>query len=142
MSFEAVGAMNWFSCEVCDGLTVTINQDIGITPDIIDCRASGKVNDCPGLARSAFYPTTPLPERRAYAVFRWYRPASGSGPFDAATLAYLKAGGLAIDPIIISDEIRETMRREREPDAVALRRRHAGFGVLPNPRDFIERRRN
>ncbi len=138
MSMEPKGAINWFVCPVCDGLTVTINQDIGTTPDTLECRATGKVGDCVGWASSSFYPSVPLPEGRLYAVWAWYRPPSGTPVPDQKTLAFLNAGGLLLRPVVLTDGLRSKLAkvRARNPE-----RPLAPSLYLPDPKQFVPDRR-
>lgn len=42
---------------------------------MIDCRASGRIGDCPGYAQSAFYPKKPWPDHIPQtAAWEFYRP--------------------------------------------------------------------
>lgn len=134
MSGMPAGAINWYVCPVCDGLTVTVHRDEGITPSRIDCRADGKVGGCEGQAASAWYPNTPLPERRRYAVWAWFRPdirelMASETPPDQATIRYLEGGGLLLQPVVLTDELKRALAVERMLQVKAPRK----LGPLPNP---------
>src|SRR6266702_8940342 len=58
---------NCYRCNTCYGRTVTINDDCGVTPFIIGCKATPS---CTGLMYSSFgivKPTDPAP------TYEWYR---------------------------------------------------------------------
>ena len=144
------GSINWYVCPVCDGLTVTIHKDDGITPSRIDCRASGHVGKCAGQAASAWYPNAPLPLQRAYSVWAWYQPdiamlKASDNPPDDATVTYLEQGGLLLQPVVMTEQLRTVLRAERKginvdaprPLRPVGRKRlaapGAGFTNLPRP---------
>lgn len=137
MSNEPVGSINWFVCSVCDGLTITINQDVGITPDTIECRANGKIADCPGWAASAHYPAIPLPDGRLYSVWAWFRPESGYLAPSQGVLNYLQAGGLVLRDVVLTDQLRDALAKERAKVGGQIRR--ARINELPDPRRVLRR---
>lgn len=137
-----VGAINWYTCPICDGLTVTIHRHAGITPSRIDCRASGRSGDCQGEAASAYYPTVPLPPTRRYAIWAWFAPdipalMASDTPPDTATLRYLEGGGLLLQPVILTDELRLALAYTRDLQVAKPRR----FSALPKPTDMLPLRR-
>lgn len=96
MSFQ--GKVNVYTCEKCEGRTVTIDRDEGVTPFILRCRVTPR---CDGKATSCCYrppPGTPPP------THEWYRPTekeakrSGEGMYE-----HFKAGGLFIRPVTQGD---------------------------------------
>lgn len=145
LSLEEPGSINWFVCQVCDGLTVTINADKGMTPDTLECRADGKLGTCPGWAASAHYPAIGLPPGRLYSVWRWYRPPSGTPVPDAQTLAYLQAGGLLLAPVVLTDKMRAVLAQHRPGADAVLQRNRLRAGrratVLPDPRSIYANNR-
>jgi hypothetical protein len=86
------GAANIYTCTMCGGRTVTVDCDEGVTPFMIDCRASGEDGDCDGMAQSSFYhvpPGTPPPQ------WEWYAP--GEEEIERATPGmrwHARQGGL------------------------------------------------
>lgn len=65
---------NVYVCRKCGGHTGTVDIDKGVTPFMIDCRASGCEGDCDGMAYSSFYPKGPRPPHIAAPAWEWYRP--------------------------------------------------------------------
>ena len=68
------GRENVYVCPVCQGFTVTVDVDEGVTPAFIDCRASGNERDCLGMAASSFYPEGPRPAHIPPPAWEWYKP--------------------------------------------------------------------
>lgn len=63
-------ATNVYTCNKCKGRTVTIDIDEGVTPFMLNCRASGDEETCNGMAESSFY-NNPL---NLEPQWEWYRP--------------------------------------------------------------------
>jgi len=61
------GKKNIYRCEKCKRAIVTIDIDEGVTPFMIDCRATP---GCNGFMRSNFYDCPPDFE----ATFEWFKP--------------------------------------------------------------------
>lgn len=72
MSFK--NRENVYTCQKCGGMTVTVDIDEGVTPFMLNCRASGKEGDCDGGAYSAFYPEGPRPAHIPSPAWEWYKP--------------------------------------------------------------------
>lgn len=96
MSFH--GRENVYTCDRCGGFTVTIDVAEGVTPFMIECRASGKTGECPGRAVSAFYPKKPWPPHvPATAAWEWYRPNDREiRRLDRGSRDHVKNGGLLL----------------------------------------------
>ncbi len=60
---------NVYRCEKCGGETVTVDRDAGVTPFMINCRATP---GCDGESQSSFYrvPQDLTPK------WEWYRPGA------------------------------------------------------------------
>lgn len=67
------GEENVYTCQKCGCFTVTIDTDEGVTPFMLDCRASGREGDCDGMAESAFYPKGPRPAHIPAPSWEWYK---------------------------------------------------------------------
>lgn len=65
---------NVYTCPKCRGYTVTVDVDEGVTPFLLDCRASGREADCDGMARSAMYPQGPRPAHIPEPAWEWFKP--------------------------------------------------------------------
>lgn len=85
------GSVNPYRCTICDGLTVTVHRDTGITPMTIACPALG----CDGRAFSGMYrvPKDQLP----VPTHEWYRP--GVKQLASGVTAHVAAGGLLLRPV-------------------------------------------
>jgi hypothetical protein len=91
------GKENVYTCEKCGGFTVTVDLDEGVTPFMLDCRASGKEGDCDGDAYSAGNPKRPWPPHIPEPAWEWYRPTEAEARrLGRAWREHLKNGGLAI----------------------------------------------
>lgn len=62
--------VNVYTCGLCRGLTVTVEVDEGVTPQIVGCRAKGE-GACTGSAQSSWYK---VPADAPPADWEWYRP--------------------------------------------------------------------
>lgn len=65
---------NVYTCPKCEGFTVTVDIDEGVTPMFLNCRASGEEGDCDGMAVSAMYPKGPRPARIPEPAWEWFKP--------------------------------------------------------------------
>ena len=91
------GSENVYTCPECGGLTVTVDIDVGVTPFLLGCRASGREGDCGGLAESAFYPAGKRPSHIPEPVWEWYRPTDAEvEKMSPAMQEHIHAGGLDI----------------------------------------------
>lgn len=95
---EEVGAVsaattervNWYRCEKCAGVLVTVDVSDGTTPFLVRCRAT---EGCDGMARSGFY--QPKPEGAGEATWEWHRPVGiDYAKLSKANKAHVDAGGL------------------------------------------------
>lgn len=100
MSKLPKGAENVYTCRVCHGYTVTVDRDEGVTPFLLDCRASGKWGDCSGQAESAFYPKGPRPLHIPAPAWEWYKPEADEYKWlSGAIKEHVDQGGLLIRKI-------------------------------------------
>lgn len=61
--------LNAYHCSACKRSIITRDRDVGVTPMLIDCRATP---GCTGLAQSAFYRGVP---ESASPTHEFYRPS-------------------------------------------------------------------
>jgi hypothetical protein len=91
------GRNNGYRCSVCGGLTVTAHVDEGVTPFMLDCRASGQEGDCPGMAQSLIFR---LPPDAPEPAWEWYRASKTEMKRfrrdDPAMFEHCSKGGLLI----------------------------------------------
>lgn len=91
------GRENVYTCRNCGGHTVTIDVDEGVTPFLLDCRASGREGDCDGIAQSACYPKGLRPPQIPAPAWEWYKPSpSEARKLNRAMKQHVRAGGLLI----------------------------------------------
>lgn len=96
---------NIYQCQTCLGLICTVDRDQGVTPFMIDCKATA---DCRGPMQSSFYMAHSL----LTATFEWFRPSADelaelcanlTGPRveerAAAYVDHVRRGGLVLRPI-------------------------------------------
>ena len=76
-SSEPHGKRNIYVCEQCFGHVVTVDLVEGVTPFMMECRATA---GCKGAMQSSFYRVF---DQRMKPAFEWYKP-------DAAEMATLK----------------------------------------------------
>ena len=96
---------NVYACPICLRFTTTIDVDDGVTPMFLDCRASGRVGDCPGIAMSEWYPDGPRPSYIPPPTFEWYKPSAEEvEKMDPTMQDHCRKGGLEIRPILIMEE--------------------------------------
>lgn len=86
--------INVYQCRKCGGLTVTIDIHVGVTPFILNCRATGREGDCGGHAESWFYRTVagiPPP------AWEWFKPVGSEyRKLHRAMREHVDMGGLDI----------------------------------------------
>lgn len=89
---------NIYQCKQCLGLVCTVDRDAGVTPFMIDCRATP---DCTGMMTSSFYVAHPM----LIATFEWYRPGAGDPAMaKPAVREHVNHGGLLLRPIARGDD--------------------------------------
>ena len=72
-SAEAVGfkgKKNIYTCDKCKGHVVTVDVDRGVTPFMIECKATAF---CDGMMKSSMYRVFDQDMRAGY---EWYRPTA------------------------------------------------------------------
>lgn len=62
------GKKNIYTCEKCHGHVVTVDIERGVTPFLIECKAT---HDCKGLMKSSMYRVF---DQSMRADYEWYRP--------------------------------------------------------------------
>lgn len=81
---------NIYQCDACRGVIVTVDRDEGVTPFMIDCRAT---EGCGGVMKSHFYRC----DQTYRAEFEWYRPGRLERLFlNRRTKEHVKMGGLLL----------------------------------------------
>lgn len=63
------GRLNRYTCQKCGQGIVTIDEDEGVTPFMLACRAT---KGCDGIMQSSFYRTD---ESEGAAQFAWRKPS-------------------------------------------------------------------
>lgn len=87
--------INIYTCDTCGGKTVTVDIDDGVTPMMIDCRASGNEGDCLGTAMSAMYRVRP--GEAGEPQWEWYKPKElAMRALSPGMLEHVKMGGLLL----------------------------------------------
>lgn len=88
--------INIYTCTTCDGKTVTVDVNDGVTPFMIRCRATER---CGGDAHSCFYRVPPGEHK---PTFEWYKPtlkkAKRLDRTWPGTLDHVRQGGLMLRP--------------------------------------------
>lgn len=96
---------NCYVCNVCHGLTVTVDVDEGVTPMFIRCKRIDSQyteervirKQCNGTARSGLYPKAPRPSTIPAPKFEWYNPTTTElSKLDEETQDYVLKGGLLL----------------------------------------------
>lgn len=64
------GKKNIYTCDKCKGHVVTVDVDRGVTPFMIECKAT---LDCKGMMKSSMYRVFDQDMR---ADYEWYRPSA------------------------------------------------------------------
>lgn len=62
------GKKNIYTCDACNGHIVTVDKDHGVTPFLIECKATAF---CQGRMKSSFYRVFDQDMR---ADYEWYKP--------------------------------------------------------------------
>lgn len=91
-----VGRENWYSCDACGEIMVTVDVDEGTTPMLTECRATWA---CEGIARFGWYGPKPL--GAGVAKWEWYRPSPSrveAKSMSAETRLHVRLGGLLLRP--------------------------------------------
>lgn len=85
-----VGRKNAYVCKECDGQTVTVDRDDGVTPFMLRCRATV---GCRGFAQSSFYDC----DQALAATHEWYAPSPSERLASShAAQDHYRNGGLAL----------------------------------------------
>ena len=85
---------NCYVCNVCNGFTVTVDVDEGVTPMFMHCKVT---ENCEGSARSCLYPKAPRPSTIPAPKFEWYNPTTMElSKLDEETQDYVLKGGLLL----------------------------------------------
>lgn len=88
-----VGRENFYTCDACGAVMVTVDVDEGTTPMLTDCRADG----CGGMAHSGWY--APKPEGAGLAQWEWAKPGQmDRATAGRATTLHYSLGGLELRP--------------------------------------------
>jgi hypothetical protein len=94
MSENLIGRENPYTCQDCGGITNTAHVDDGVTPFMLDCRATP---GCKGWAHSAGYPKGPRPPHIPAPTWEWYRPdAKEAAKLSPGMADHVAQGGLLI----------------------------------------------
>lgn len=64
------GKKNIYTCDKCEGHVVTVDVARGVTPFMIECKAT---HDCKGMMKSSMYRVFGQDMR---ADYEWYRPTA------------------------------------------------------------------
>lgn len=108
MDESLVGRQNPYVCKECGGVTNTIHVNDGVTPFMLDCRAT---DGCKGMATSSFYPRGPRPARIPAPTWEWYTPGADQ-PLKNGERYHVEQGGVLLRALTPST-------RERFPEAFA-----------------------
>lgn len=95
-----VGRENPYTCQKCGKFTTTIHVDHGVTPFLLDCRATP---GCRGMAQSAFYPRGPRPSHVPPPAWEWYKPAP-SQKLKPWEREHVEQGGVLLRPHVVKTE--------------------------------------
>jgi hypothetical protein len=88
-----VGRENFYTCDVCGTVMVTVDVDEGTTPMLTDCRAGS----CDGIAHSGWY--EPKPVGASTVKWEWYRPAKKTTRgLSTEDKLHVSLGGLLLRP--------------------------------------------
>lgn len=64
------GKKNIYTCDKCKGHVVTVDKDRGVTPFMIECKAT---DGCKGMMQSSIYRVF---DQEMRADYEWYRPTA------------------------------------------------------------------
>lgn len=82
--------INAYTCTECEETIVTVDADEGVTPMMIDCRAT---DGCEGMMRSHFYAVIQARE----PTHEWHKPLKSKMlGLSAEMRSYVKGGGLVL----------------------------------------------
>jgi hypothetical protein len=112
------GKWNYYRCERCRAIYVTVDLHHGTTPAFLRCKdrpiiedgRASRMSDCPGRMVSAWYPWPSqwpeiVPKR---ADGEWFRPSRAERAVlkkrNPAMYAHVMAGGLMLQPPTITHE--------------------------------------
>lgn len=94
------GAVNGYQCPDCNGLTIVVHRDAGVTPMFLACRAEGvdpREAKCKGQAVSLMYPEGEPP---APPAWEWFKPSATQMKRyrreDPAMYDHVQRGGLEL----------------------------------------------
>lgn len=87
------GKKNIYVCEKCKGHLVTVDRDRGVTPFMLDCRAT---LDCKGMMKSSMYRVF---DPEIGADHEWYRPTALE-VVKSHLQSHVDQGGLLIRKIV------------------------------------------
>lgn len=92
------GSINAWKCPECDGLTVAVHVDAGVTPMFLRCRFT---EGCRGMAVSQMYPAPPVPGWIMLLLdWEWYKPtAAETAKLNHEMREHIERGGLDIRPL-------------------------------------------
>lgn len=87
--------VNAYVCDVCGGVTTTVDIDEGVTPFTLSCRAT---EGCKGYSRSQMYPRGVVSTWVPSPSYEWYKPKGKElrGIHNVEELEHIKAGGLML----------------------------------------------
>ena len=83
--------INQYTCRTCGKSIVTIDRDVGVTPAMLNCRAT---NGCSGIMDSARYRVRPGLKPN----YEWYKPGN-LDVYDRDMREHIEKGGLDIREI-------------------------------------------
>lgn len=90
---------NRYVCQKCHKSIITIDKDEGITPFMIECKAT---ENCDGLMYSSFYDKSLQNNPLLIPMFEWYKPKNANHyPEEHREIMqkHFDEGGLDIRPI-------------------------------------------
>lgn len=88
------GKKNIYTCDTCFGHIVTVDRDDGVTPFMINCRAT---IECVGTMRSSMYRVF---DQSMRATFEWYKPSVLEiGALESGARGHVDKGGLLLRKI-------------------------------------------
>ncbi len=94
-----VGRENFYTCDACGAVMVTVDVDEGTTPMLTDCDD----RNCGGIAHSGWY--EPKPVGAGPATWEWYRPAKQkTRGLSTEDKLHVSLGGLLLRPRRIGGE--------------------------------------
>ena len=88
------GKKNIYVCDTCKGHVVTMDRDHGVTPFMIECKATAF---CNGMMKSSMYRVFDQDMRAGY---EWYKPTA---PVAVHLQHHVDQGGLLLRKITLSE---------------------------------------